>query len=196
MNRSTVFALAETLVAVELFKQRWKIAHDAFEFHLRTVHQVETILAVPLKSVHRPLRPRHFDHNTQRARLQPLRRMTHVRGQQENLPFFDRNLDRWLPRRLHQAEKDVSPELIKEFLGGVVVVVSPVIRTSDNRDHQFSVFPYLRIPYRRLQLLPVVLDPSLKIECLQFLDRRHSASYFSGLYATARTSISKWGCGN
>jgi len=38
MNRATVFALAQTFIAVELLKQGRQIAHDALQFHFRAVN--------------------------------------------------------------------------------------------------------------------------------------------------------------
>src|ERR1700751_3755131 len=127
MNRAAMLALAEALVAIELLEQWRKIPHDAFQLDLGAMQQLVAVLAVPLEPIQRPFRPWHFDHNTDRSRLQALRRVTHMLGKQEYLPFLNRDFERRLARRFHQAKKNIALQLIKEFFRRVVVIIAPVI---------------------------------------------------------------------
>src|SRR5579872_1779260 len=119
--------------------------------------------------------------------------MPHMLRQQKDLALFDRNLQRRLARNFHDAEKNVSFELVEKLLRRIVVIVTPIVRSSNDRDHHLAVFPHLRVAHGRFELFFVLVDPTLKIKRLQALDRWHRDSYFSGLYAMARISISKCG---
>jgi hypothetical protein len=92
------------------------------------------ILAIPLKAVESALGARHFDHDSN-ASCHSLRRMTHVPGQKKNISLIDRNFNRRFARGLHQSKKDVSLQLVEEFLGRVVVIVAPLIGSAHYRDH-------------------------------------------------------------
>src|SRR5271163_1301692 len=100
-------ALAQTFVAVEFFEQRRQVAHDAFQFHFGAMHQLMTALAEPLESVDYALGARHLDHHSETSGG-PLRRMAHVFGQEKNLTFLDRNLDRRLAWSFHQPQHYVA----------------------------------------------------------------------------------------
>src|ERR1700730_5481805 len=102
-------------------------------------------------------------------------------GQKKYLAFSDRYFQRRLARRLHDSKRNVSLQLIKEFLGGVVVIIAPLIWAADNSDHHFAVFPDLGVAHWRLKLLFIFIDPRLEVESPQILDGRHRASYFTGL---------------
>ena len=195
MNRATVFALAQILVAVELLKQRRQVAHNALQFYFRAMQQLMTVLAIPFESIQRALGARHLHHHADAARL-PLRRMPHVLRQQKDLALFDRNLERRLARSLHDAKKNVALQLVEKFFGRIVVIIAPLVGTSDHGHHHLAVLPHLRISHGRFEFFFVLFDPGLKVERLEVLDGRHRNSYFSGLYAIARISISKCGCGN
>src|SRR5580700_2659622 len=195
MNRAAVFALAQVFVRVELLKQRRQVAHDAFQFHFRAMHELMTVLAIPLETIQSTLWTRHLNHHANSS-CSTLRGMPHVFRKQKDFTFLDWKFDGRLARRFHQTKNDVAFQLVKELLGWIVVVISALVGTSDHSHHHLAVFPYLRVAHRRLELFLVVLYPALKIECLQFLDRWHSCSYCSGLYATTRISTSRCGCGN
>src|SRR6266446_6091330 len=114
-------------------------------------------------------------------------------GQQKDLTLLNRNFNRRLAGSFHQAKENVALQLIEELLGRIVMIVSPMVRSPHDSHHHFAVLPNLRIPYRRLELLFVFLNPSLKVEGLQASNGWHCVSYLPGLYATARISISKCG---
>src|SRR3954469_16230353 len=121
--------------------------------------------------------------------------MPHVFGKKKYLTFFDRNFDRRLPCRLHQTQRDVPLELIKKLFSGIVMIIASLVGTADHSDHHFTILPHLGIPHWRFEHLFILFNPLLKIKRFQLLDRRHVRSY-SGLYASARISISRCGCGN
>src|ERR1700723_2868653 len=195
MNRAAVFALAQVFVGVELLQQRWQIAHDAFQLHFRAIHELVTALAIPLEPIQITLLTRYLDHHPNSSRS-TLRGMPHVFRQQKDLTFLDWQVNGRVAHCFHQTKKNVAFQLVKELLGWIVVIVAALVGASDHSHHHLAVFPYLRVTHRRLELVLVFLYPTLKIECLHFLDRRHSSSYFAGLYATTRLSTSKSGCGN
>src|SRR6202451_3158811 len=133
-----------------------------------------TIRTVPFKCVHRILRrARYFHHHAERT-CSALRRMPHMLRQQENLPFTNRNFQRWFSRRLHNPQNDIALQLIEKFLRRIVMEIPPRIRPAHNGHHHLAIFPNLRVTHRRLELLFVLVNPRLKIKRLQVLYRWHS----------------------
>src|SRR5579863_5039272 len=195
MHRAAVLTLAQTLVAVELIKQRRKVAHNAFQFHFRAMHQLVAVRAVPFETVENALWTRHLHHHPDAAG-HALRRMPHMFGQQENLAFFDGNFKRRLSRFFHHANRNIALQLVEELFRGIVVIIASLVRSPHDRDHHLAVFPHLRITDRRLEFVFVLFDPRLKVESPQAAYGWHRLSYFTGLLAKARISISKCGCGN
>src|SRR4029077_17202026 len=126
MNRATMFAFAQRFVVVELIKQRRQVAHYALQFHLRAVEQLVAIRAVPLETVKSSFGARHLDDDADTSRLS-LRRVPRVFWQQEDAAFIDWNFQRGVARRFHHANKNIPFQLIKEFFGRVVMVISPLI---------------------------------------------------------------------
>src|SRR5438309_7081915 len=101
------------------------------------MQELMAILAIPLKAVESALGPRHFNHDSNTSRS-TLRRMTHVPGQEKNVALVNRNFYRRLARSLHQAKKNVSLQLVEEFLGRVVVIVAPLIGAAHHRHHKLA----------------------------------------------------------
>src|ERR1700680_693879 len=195
MTPATVFALAQILVAVELLKQRRQIAHDTPQLYFCPVQQMMTDLAIPFKSIQRALGAWHLHHHSDAA-CRPLWRMPHVFWQQKDLALVYRNLDRRLARSIHGANKNVALHLVEKLFGRIIVIIAALVGTSDHGHHHLAVLPHLRIAHRWFELFFVLFNPGLKVERLEVLDGRHRNSYFSGLYAMTRISISKCGCGN
>src|SRR5579864_2639453 len=142
------------------------------------MHKLMALLAVPLKAIQCALGARHFDDHPYASRLQPLRRVPHMLWEQENFSLLDRNFEWRVTRSFHQPEKNVALQLIKEFFRRIVVIITTVIWPANHRHHHLPVFPNLRIAHGWFELFFVRLDPLLKIEGLQLLDRRHTGSYF------------------
>src|SRR5467141_2524185 len=118
MNRAAVFALATAFVRIELFKQRWQILDNTLQSHFCAIDQLMTIRAVPFKSVQRALGAWDFnDHSDGVGR--PLRGMAQMLGQKKYFALFDRYFQRRLAGRLHDAERDVSFQLVEELLRGI-----------------------------------------------------------------------------
>jgi len=61
----------------------------------------------------------------------------------------------------------VALHLVEEFLVGIVVVVGAPVGPADDGDDEIRVLPDLRVADRRLEQMPVLLDPSLEIERFQ-----------------------------
>src|SRR6202035_5593837 len=140
MKRTTVFALPQALVAIELLKQWRQIAHDALQFHFPAVQQLMTILAVPLETIQSALGAWHFHDHADAARL-PLGGMSHVLRQKKDLALSDGNLQGRLTRSFHEAKKNIALQLIKEFFRRIVVKIAPLIGTAYYGHHHLAVFP-------------------------------------------------------
>ena len=93
--------------------------------------------------------------------------MPRVFCQQEDVTFIDWNFQRGFARRFHHANKNIPFQLIKEFFGGVVMVISPLIWSAYNGHHHLAVFPNLSVTDWRLEFCLVLFHPALKIEWLQ-----------------------------
>src|SRR6202007_2010306 len=168
---------------------------NALQLNFRAMQQLMTILAVPFESIENTIRAWHFHYDADGVRL-ALGGMPHVLRQQKNLAFFDRNVDGGLAGILHDAKRNIALQLVEKLFVGIIVIIAPLVGTSDHGHHHFAVLPHLCISHRWFEFFFVCIDPSLKVESLEILDGRHRNSYFSGLYAIARISISKCGCGN
>src|SRR5580700_12039448 len=80
------------------------------------------------------------------------------------------------------------------------MIVVAVIGATDDRHHQVTVFPDLRVSHRRFEFVAIRVDPCLEIKSFQRLDRWHyfllsSPACDKGLYAIAFISISRYACG-
>lgn len=135
---------------------------------------------IPFECVQRVLRTWDLNNNSYRFR-RTLRRVAHVLRQKKNLALFNRYIQRRFPWRFHDSKNNIALQLIEKFFRRIVVVVAPLVWTAHDRYHQLTVFPDLRISYRRLELLLIFLDPGLKVESLQILDGRHSSLLFPRL---------------
>src|SRR5271163_2667716 len=162
---------------MEFLEKRRQILNDALQLHFRAMHQMMAFFAIPFEPVLFSVRARHFHHQPDRSVGVPLRRMAHMLGQQENLAFLDRNLDRRLARRFHHANKNISLELVEKFLSRIIVIVHALIRAADHGHDHVAIVPDLRVSHRRLQFVAVRLNPTLKIESLKRFYRWHSSSF-------------------
>src|SRR5271165_5237006 len=154
VDRAARGALAEFFAAVELVEEGRKVAHEALELHLRAMHEMVAVRAIPLECVHGAIRPRHLNHQSNGVCL-ALRRMAHVLRQKKHLALPDGNVSRWLARFFHDAQKDVALELIEKFLRRVVMEVASLVRSADNCDHELAIFPNLGIADGRLEFVAV-----------------------------------------
>src|SRR5262249_11880747 len=89
-------------------------------FHLDAVHERLTFKAIPFECIEL-VRSRRLDDEPDRAFLWPLRRVPHVRRQQENLALANRNIVEVAV--IHQLEQHVAFELVEKFLHRVVMAV-------------------------------------------------------------------------
>ncbi len=76
--------------------------------------------------------------------------------EQKNVPFPDRNLTRFAV--FHHPKNDVAFDLIKKLFARVNVIIGPLIWAADNHDHEIAV-PNHRVAHRRLEQMPVLIDP-------------------------------------
>src|SRR3984957_3129323 len=162
---------------MEFLKKRRQILNDALQLHLRAMHQMMAFFAIPFEPVPLAVRARHFHHQANRSVSVPLRRMAHMFGQQKDLTFLDRNLDRGLARRFHDPDKNVSLELVEKFFSRIVVIVHALVGPADHRHDHVAIVPDLGVAHGRLQLVAIRINPALKIESLKRFYRRHSSSF-------------------
>ena len=104
MERAALVASACLGVGVERLIERRQVLYEVFDLHLDAMDQRAAREAEPLEAVD-VVRPRGFDHEPDRARLRPLRRMTHMRRQQEHVALAD-----W-----HVIERSVVEDLEDHF---------------------------------------------------------------------------------
>src|SRR6516165_11310023 len=87
VDGAAVLASARFLAAVELVEDRRKVTHNTLEPHLRSMHQVVAVWAVPFKGVQRAIGPRHLDHKSDGVGL-ALRGVANMLGKKENFAFL------------------------------------------------------------------------------------------------------------
>ena len=122
-------------------------------------------MAEPLEAIQQVLRPGALDQQAEASRLGPLRRMAHVRRQQENRAFVQVYALRAFGR--HDRQVGIALELVEKLLEGIVVVVVAPVRAADHGDDEVGVLPELLDAHRRLQLVRAPLDPGVEIDCRQ-----------------------------
>src|SRR5215470_16664318 len=106
--------------------------------------------AEPLEAVFHAGRADLLDDKPHRARLGALRRMAQVPRSEKDLPSVDRNIDNLTA--LLGAHRDVTPQLVEEFLVRIVVVVrAPVRPADDHHDQVVGLLPHLLVAYRWAQ---------------------------------------------
>src|SRR5262249_37507678 len=96
-------ALAQLRTSIEALEQRRKLRLDVSQLKVLLVQQVSAALTIPLEAIALAGTPGALDYES--YRISPsLRGVRHERGQQENLTFTDRHIDRaatlrarWLP---------------------------------------------------------------------------------------------------
>src|SRR2546427_11466930 len=92
--------------------------------------------------------------------------MAVVARQQHDLALLHRDL-RWTSV-LDHIEDDVSPQLVKELLIWVVVIISPLVRTPDHLDDQvLGRREDQLVADRGLEEMGVLVDPARKVECFE-----------------------------
>jgi hypothetical protein len=118
-----------------------------------------------------------------------LRRVRHVRRDQQDFAGADRHVER--AAVLHGLEHHVALELIEEFLARVDVVVVAGVRAAHHHDDEVAVAEHTLVADRRLQLRAVRIDPCLEIECLQGL-HVYSVSFAYVTRCHGKTRSARW----
>ena len=135
------------------------------DLHLDAVHQRAALEAVPFEGIERigvvALR---LDHEADRARG-PLRRVPHMRRQQEHLALLDRHVVEIAV--VADLEHHVALELVEELLHRVVMIVAALVRPADHLHGHVAVLEHLLVADRRLEQVLVLGDPFLEVEGLQ-----------------------------
>src|SRR5882672_2271008 len=165
MDGAAHCASAQLLARIEPLEERREVFYDALQLHLHAVQEVVAIPAIPFESVFDALGAGALDHQADASGFGPLRRMTQVRRHKEDRAFLQ--LESPGVPVLHQIEKGVALHLVEEFLVGIVVVVGALVRPADDGNDEIRVLPDLRVADRRLEQMPVLLDPFLEVERFQ-----------------------------
>jgi hypothetical protein len=84
-----------------------------------------------------------------------------VRREQKDIALVQRHLDRLSV--LQDLENDVAFELVEKLFAAVHVVIRAAVGTADDHDDELTVLPHALISYRRLQKVPVFVNPLLEI---------------------------------
>ena len=179
-------ARSRLVVVVEGGERLRQVVDEADQLELAAVHERSALGAVPLEAVGVALRAGSLDDQADRAGHRPLRRVAHVRRQQEHLPLADRDVARRTV--VPDAQDHVAAQLVEELVARVVVVVGALVRSADDGDDEVALVPDLGVADRRLQLLAVLLDPAGQVDRLHHRSPRLS-------WAIALISIARWGCG-
>src|SRR5262245_24578000 len=91
MELAALFASARAGIGVEGFIERRQVLHEVLDLYLDAMDERAAGKAKPFEAVD-IVGPRRFDHQPDRARLRPLRRMAHMRWQQEHVALADRHV--------------------------------------------------------------------------------------------------------
>src|SRR6218665_2528622 len=162
MERVAMLAHTDVGTVVEALEQRWQVGHDIGQLDFDPMHQVMAIEAVPLECVEHPNRTLALDHQTAAPGLWTLRRVAHVRRQQENIALLQ--IDAFQFSLIHDVQPGVAFELVEEFFQRVVMEIGAMIRPANDGHHEIRVLPDLLVVHGRLEQLGVMLQPVLKIE--------------------------------
>jgi len=165
MNGAAVLAGARLFVGEEGLVDRRQVAHQMLDLHLDAVHEIAAFKAVPLERVVRiAIVALRLDHKANRSR-RPLRRVPHVRRQQEHLALADRHVVEIAV--VADLEHHVALELVEELLHRIVVIVGALVRPTDHLHGHVAVLEHLLVADRRLEQVLVIVDPLLEIEGLE-----------------------------
>ena len=104
-----------------------------------------------------------------------------MRRQQENLTLANGNIVK--VAFIDDLEQHVAFELVKKFLHRIVVIVGALVRPADDLHGHLAVLEHFLVADRRLEQVPVLVDPFLKVEGVQ-------SSLRHGLPPSSRTPTS------
>src|SRR5210317_2487868 len=96
--------------------------------------------------------------------------MSDVLWQEEHITFT--NDDVVELTLIEDLQDHIALKLVEELFDRVVVVIRALVRTADNKGHHVGIFPDLLVTHRRLQEMPVLLYPVLKVKCSKLRHRR------------------------
>src|SRR6218665_618307 len=162
MERVAMLAHTDVGTVVEALEQRWQVGHDIGQLAFDSMHQVMEIEAVPLECLEHPHRTLALDHQTAAPGLWTLRRVAHMRRQQENIALLQ--IDAFQSSLIHDVQPGVALELVEEFFQRVVMEIGAMIRPANDGHHEIRVLPDLLVVDGRLEQVGVLLQPVLKIE--------------------------------
>jgi len=151
----------EISVTVKTLKDALKLGGDVLELEVLFVELVVTILTKPQQAVFLSRPPLALNYHPDRVPASD-RIMRHTRRQQKHLAFSNRDIDGLSV--LLNFYRDIALKLIEKLLTLIPVIVFSRVRPADNHHNKiFSVVNTL-IPNRRLEQMPVLIDPFLEVE--------------------------------
>src|SRR6266540_916799 len=148
------------------------------DLHLDAMNEGVAFETIPLEGIEL-VGPRRLDYQADRAFLRPLRRVAHMRRQQEHLALANRNVVE--PAVVDDLEHHVALELVEELLHRIVVIIGALVRPADHLHGHLAVLEHLLVADRRLEQVLILLDPVLEVEGVQSSGRhgclpcRHAA---------------------
>ena len=149
-------------IGVEGGEERRQVGDDVAHRQLDAVHQRAASEAEPFERVELVRAPRALDHQAERARHRPLRRVPRMRRDQQHLALADRHVED--AARLGDLQHHVALELVEELLDGIVVEVDALIGAADHLHHHAGVLEHQLVAHRRLEQRGIVGQPALEIE--------------------------------
>src|SRR5262245_21975749 len=164
MDGAAGLALARFLVGIERLVERRQVLHQMLDFHLDAVNQCAALEAVPFEGVE-CVGPRRLDHQSDRAFLRPLRGMTDVRREEEDVALPYRDVVEIAV--VDDLEHHVALELIEELFHRIIVVVGALVRPADDLHGHVAGLEHLLVADRRLEQVLMLLDPALEVEGAQ-----------------------------
>ncbi len=159
---AAIGARARFVIGIERLVERRQIINDGLQQHLDAVHEAAALEAVPFEGVLRAGRSLGLDDQSDAPRHRALRRVSNMWRQHEDLAFANHDVIELA--LIKDLEHHVAFKLVEELLDRIVMVVGTLVRTADDERHHAGVFPDLLVAYRRLQEMPVLVDPGLKVE--------------------------------
>lgn len=126
-------ACPQLQIAVESFDRLFYLHLYVGQLNPYTMHFLVAVFAEPSKVLQFSLRSVALNHESDRIR-DPVWGMRNIRRKKKHFAFSDRN-DLTLPILVHDLNKAITLELVKDFLGWINVKIPPFIRPSHYHDH-------------------------------------------------------------
>ena len=146
---------------VETVKNWWQLTDDIAHIQKLLIQLVIAVVTEPHEAVE--FFRQAFAFNDQADRVcKALRRMWNFRWQQQDFAFANRNIHALAI--LYRLQQHVAFKLVKKFRTFVVVKIFARVGATNNHDDEVVFVEHLLVTNRRLQQVPVFVNPLLEVE--------------------------------